>query len=57
MAELILGRLKFHWKGDWAQTTEYIKDDVVKYGPSVYVCVENHTSTTDFDTAKFELMS
>ena len=57
MAELVLGRLKFHWKGDWTPSTDFIKDDVVKYGPSVYVCTGNHTSTTEFDFTNFELMS
>jgi len=57
MAELVLGRLKFHWAGDWTPTTEYIKDDVVKYGPSAYVCTANHTSTSEFDFTKFELMA
>ena len=57
MAELVLGRLKFHWTGAWASATAYIKDDVVKYGPSAYVCTANHTSGADFDFTKFELMT
>jgi len=48
MAELVLGRLKFKWQGDWATSTAYIKDDVVRYGGNVYVAVENHTSNADF---------
>jgi len=48
MAELVLGRLKFKWQGDWAGSTAYIKDDVVRYGGNVYVAVENHTSNSDF---------
>ena len=58
MADFVLGRLKFKWRGDWAQTTAYIKDDIVKYGANTYVCVINHTSGatdpdfyTDFQTS------
>jgi hypothetical protein len=57
MAELVLGRLKFNWKGNWAATTAYIKDDVVKYGPSAWVCIANHTSTNEFNFSNFQLMA
>ena len=49
MADFILGRLKFKWKGDWVTSTTYIKDDIVKYGANTYVCINNHTSN-DFYT-------
>ena len=48
MAELVLGRLKFKWQGDWVTGTDYIKDDVVRYGGNVYVAVANHTADADF---------
>src|SRR6056300_508012 len=59
MTVINLGNLKFTWKGDWAQSTAYNKDDVVKYGPSVWVCVDAHTSTSAFvnNAAKFEVMA
>ena len=59
MTVINLGNLKFTWKGDWAQTTAYNKDDIVKYGPSVYVCVDAHTSGSAFanNVAKFEVMA
>ena len=59
MTVINLGNLKFTWKGDWAQTTAYNKDDIVKYGPSVYVCIDAHTSASVFadNVAKFEVMS
>ena len=59
MTVINLGNLKFTWKGEWAQSTEYNKDDIVKYGPSVYVCIDAHTSSTAFvnNAAKFEIMS
>jgi len=53
-----LGKIKFTWKGDWAGSTAYKKDDVVKYGPNVYVCLTAHTSTSSFadNEAKWDLM-
>ena len=53
-----LGKVKFTWKGDWVGSTAYKKDDVVKYGPSVYVCLTAHTSVSDFVTneSKWDLM-
>ena len=59
MTVINLGNLKFTWKGEWAQSTAYNKDDIVKYGPSVWVCVDAHTSTSAFadNSAKFEVMA
>jgi hypothetical protein len=49
MAEFKLGRLKFVWKGQWAASATYIKDDIVNYGGKSYVCVQGHVaSATDF---------
>ena len=44
MADFRLGRLKFNWRGNWATSTAYIKDDIVKYGANTYTCLINHTS-------------
>src|SRR6056300_926788 len=44
MADFVLGRLKFKWRGDWGTSTAYLIDDIVKYGGNTYVCVTNHTS-------------
>ena len=41
MADFILGRLKFHFKGDWATSTVYIKDDVVRHGGNTFVAMVN----------------
>ena len=59
MSTVNLGNLKFTWKGDWQASTLYNKDDIVKYGPSVFVCIDSHVSSTTFATnsAKFEVMS
>ena len=46
MADFRLGRLKFNWKGDWAVSTAYVIDDIVKYGGNTYVCTTNHTSAS-----------
>ena len=50
MADFVLGRLKFHYKGAWATSTAYIKDDVVLYGGNSFVCLVNHTGAADFYT-------
>ena len=50
MAEFKLGRIRFVWKGAWAGTTTYVKDDVVRVGGKVYICTAGHTSSADFYT-------
>jgi hypothetical protein len=53
-----LGKIKFNWKGAWALGQPYVKDDVVRYNGSSYVCITGHTSATSWATnsSKFELM-
>jgi hypothetical protein len=48
MAEFKIGRLRFNWKGEWTPSTDYIKDDVVRYGGNSFVIKETHTSSTNF---------
>jgi len=61
MADFRLGRLKFNWRGNWAPTTAYVIDDIVKFGANTYVCITNHTSVsnqsnwTSTDLAKWSL--
>jgi hypothetical protein len=62
MADFKLGRLKFKWRGDWATSTAYLIDDIVKYGGNTYVVTENHTSQstianfyTDLTASKYSL--
>ena len=50
MADFVLGRIKFVWKGDWAASTAYLADDVVKYGGNAFVALANHTSSALFET-------
>ena len=48
MAEFKLGRIRFIWKGDWAASTVYYKDDIVRNGGNTYVCIAGHTAPTLF---------
>jgi hypothetical protein len=61
MAEFKLGRLRFVWKGTWVTGTAYVKDDIIKYGGTSYVCVLGHTSNASFDVdlqaTKWQVMS
>jgi len=47
MADFRLGRLKFNWRGDWTPSTEYVIDDIVKFGANTFVAVTNHTSVAN----------
>ena len=62
MADFVLGRLKFKWRGDWAVSTAYLIEDIVKYGGNTYVVTANHTSQssianfyTDLSAGKYSL--
>jgi len=59
MADFNLGRIRFVWKGAWQASTSYVRDDVVSYGGSSYVCTSAHTSTANWadNSAKFDLMA
>lgn len=50
MAEFKLGRIKFVWKGAWADSTAYLVDDAISYNGKSYMCVVSHTS----DSSSFE---
>ena len=50
MAEFKLGRIRFVWQGDWAAQTAYVADDVVSFGGKSYICIKNHTASTEFNT-------
>ena len=50
MAEFKLGRIRFVWKDAWSSSTTYFKDDIVSYGGKTFLCVEGHTSASDFYT-------
>ncbi len=48
MAEFKLDRIRFRYRGDWTAATNYVKDDVVRFGAKVYVCIEVHQGDTNF---------
>jgi len=50
MAEFKLGRIRFVWKDAWSTGTSYYKDDVVRFGGRIYICVIGHTAAADFFT-------
>jgi len=58
MADFNIDRIKFRWKGTWAESTSYIVDDVVLYNGRAYVCTSVHTSAASFYTNEnnWELM-
>ena len=59
MPTIDLGRIKPIWQGQWAGSTAYVKDDIVRHGADSYICVTAHTShasTFSNDSANWELM-
>ncbi len=50
MAEFKIDRFKYTWKNLWASGTAYLKDDVVNYNGSSYVCITAHTASSNFYT-------
>ena len=50
MAEFKLGRIRFVWKDAWVTGTTYYKDDVVRFGGRIYICIEGHVAAADFFT-------
>ena len=43
----------FKWRSDWVTNTRYVVNDVVKYGPSLYLCQTQHVSSVAFSTSSF----
>jgi hypothetical protein len=43
------------WRGEYQTSTEYRVNDFVKYGGTVYGCIETHTSGTTLDDTKFSI--
>ena len=46
MADFNLDRIRFRWKGDWILSTNYVKDDIVRYQGKTYVCLIGHSSSS-----------
>ena len=52
MAEFKITRFRYTWRGNWSGSSiSYIKDDVVYYRGSSWICVRAHTSDV-FDSAQ-----
>lgn len=47
MADFNLDRIRFRWKGDWVVSTNYVKDDIVRYQGKTYVCLLGHESNAN----------
>jgi hypothetical protein len=48
ISTISLGKVKFNWRGTWAGSTAYVKDDVISYGANAYIVTTSHTSTLVF---------
>jgi hypothetical protein len=46
MAEFKISRIRYTWRNIWVTSTDYNKDDVVRYGGSTWVCFRQHTAGT-----------
>ena len=45
MPEFKISRIRYTWRNQWTNGTEYNRDDVVSYGGSSWVCFRQHTAT------------
>jgi len=60
MPTVNLGRVKMKWRGEWAGSTAYAKDDIVRHGTDTYVATTAHTShatTFSNDSANWDTMA
>jgi hypothetical protein len=46
MAEFKISRIRYTWRDSWETATQYIKDDIVRYGGQTWVCFRGHTAST-----------
>jgi len=43
------------FRGEWSASTDFRVNDLVKFGASIFRCIETHTSQSNYDTEKFAL--
>jgi len=43
------------YRSSWQPSTEFRKNDLVKFGGSIFRCTQTHTSQSNFDEEKFEI--
>ena len=48
MSDFKISRLKYTWKGQWSAGTNYLNDDIVRFGARIYVCISQHAADTNF---------
>jgi hypothetical protein len=52
-----LGKIRPVWKGDWAASTAYERNDMVREGVNSYICVTAHTSGSTFNDANWHVLA
>ena len=60
MATIDLGKIKPVWRGTWAGSTAYEKNDMIAQGVNSYICTAAHTSdasTFSNDSANWDVMA
>ena len=57
MATVNIGSLRFDWKGAYNGSTAYVKDDVVSYNGSSYICILASTGNLPTNTTYFQPMA
>ena len=48
MAEFRIDRFKYNWRGEWATSTAYKRDDIIRVNGKSYVCIITHVSSATF---------
>jgi len=48
MSDFKISRLKYTWKGQWSAGSNYLNDDIVRFGARIYVCITQHTADDNF---------
>jgi hypothetical protein len=52
-----LGKIRPVWKGDWAASTAYEQNDMVRHGVNSYICVTAHTSGSSFSDTNWHVIA
>jgi hypothetical protein len=52
-----LGKIRPVWKGDWAASTAYEQNDMVKVGVDSYICTAAHTSGSTFADTNWDILA
>jgi hypothetical protein len=52
-----LGKIRPVWKGNWAASTAYEQNDMVKEGVDSYICIAAHTSGSTFADTNWDILA